>query len=305
MGTSNNKIHLLTTKESLVIAQEWVDKITQELTSFHHSHEYWKSETGFSGPPCRINKPDTSDAHQAYVNYLEQSFAPFAMDDSEHNAPKMAPTKPSYSRVVYGGSIPESKSQTTVSTQASSRSSLTSSSNGTVVVQKVVDTAIKSMNAVHEKANGSLQSTLIQQMKSLNEQSVDRLKRLEESSNQYDTVINELATNNLAKAGEMANYEKRLCKIGRDTAATVEKVDITATKVDKLHSAMKVFVRVMVDVVGANNPSFSEGSPDKQQNLRQLSDFLEEDSDLEIDDNDNITPMPGADAALGGVGTQK
>ena len=64
-GIGEQKVHLLTTKDDLNEATEWVDDFTTQMTAYNHQSDFWMSETGFPSPPERINKPDSSDAHQA------------------------------------------------------------------------------------------------------------------------------------------------------------------------------------------------------------------------------------------------
>jgi len=328
-GIGEQKVHLLTTKDDLEDANEWVDQFTTQMVAYNHESEFWIKETGFPSPPERINRPDSSDAHQAYANFLGQSLLPSTGEDMENNAPKNPPSRPLYSRVVYGSIAPDKRkdqrSRATASTQDSSTtaSSLTSDPHEAAVLQKTVGTAITNMNANHKKDNESLENTLLKEMRSLNDSSSQRLQRIEEDSSNYgkmmkehEQMMKELHANNMAKATEIASYEKRISQIGQDTAATASKmnttaiiVDNTALKVDKLHTAMKAFVKVMADAVGVNNNALNVAD-DKRQHLLELADFLEnDDSDTDMDDEDPYrtqdTPSPDAETVLGGEGIQK
>ena len=316
-GIGEQKVHLLTTKDDLNEATEWVDDFTIQMTAYNHQSDFWMSETGFPSPPERINKPDSSDAHQAYANFLGQSFISPDNQIDELTAPKNPPTKPSYSRVVYGsidnGSTKhrnknDQKSQATVTTQASSTSSLTKDPHeANIFLQKDINLAIKNMNTHHQKEKESLKHTLLDEMRNLNEASSQRMQRIEDSSINYKHMMNELHANNCAKATEFASYEKRFSQIGRETAITANKMNTTAKKVDKLYSAMNAFVKVMVAAVGANNTTLNVPNENKQQ-LQLLDDFLQEDSDFEMEELENeklVTPSPDAEIVLGGEGGQK
>ena len=129
--------------------------------------------------------------------------------------------------------------------------------------------------------------------------------------------MTEIHNNNRVKANEMATYESRIENIGRECSITAKKMSSTATKVDKLHSAMKNFIRVMADAVGANNSSNVDLSTEKQQHLRQIADLLDDDDEeadddgsdspleMDVDKTNTISPSPGAEEALGGEGSQK
>ena len=141
-------------------------------------------------------------------------------------------------------------------------------------------------------------------MRALNRESSERMKRVEESSQNYETMIKELHNHNRAKAEELttyaeelASYEKRLTQIGKNTSRTEEKVD-------KLNVAMKSFINVMADVFG---PDSKLGSQAHQNHLRKLASFLEKEEAMEIDsDQDNKKrPPPGTGDALRGGGSKK
>ena len=130
-----------------------------------------------------------------------------------------------------------------MTTQASSTSSLTKDPHeANIVLQKAVNSAIKNINAHHQQEKESLKHTLLDEMRNFHETSSQRMQRIEDSSINYEYMMSELRANNCAKATEFASYEKRLSQIGRDTAITANKMNTTAKKVDKLHSAMKAFV---------------------------------------------------------------
>ena len=158
MGMADNKVHMMTTKELHSTAMEWMDNLTKQLREMNNSVEYWISEMGYEGPPERINRPDSSDAHQAYANFLDQSFSPMLGTDQEVDAPKNPPIRSTYSRVVYGNLLGDSSptdvsTQVTPSTQASSTSSITSAytNNDSVVIQKAVNKAISTLQKKMKK----------------------------------------------------------------------------------------------------------------------------------------------------------
>ena len=88
-GIGEQKVHLLTTKDDLNEATEWVDDFTTQMIAYNHQSDFWMSETGFPSTPERINKPHSSDAHQAYANFLGQSFISPDNQIDELTAPKI------------------------------------------------------------------------------------------------------------------------------------------------------------------------------------------------------------------------
>ena len=102
MGVLDNKAHLITSKESHEKAIVWIDSLTTELENLCEPKDFWKKLAGFEYTPTRINRPICSDAHQAYANFLDQTFAPLVGDKIEESGTKTAPQRLSYSRVVYG-----------------------------------------------------------------------------------------------------------------------------------------------------------------------------------------------------------
>ena len=307
MGTSDNKAHMVTTKGAVDLAKEWMDNFTKEMLEWSQKTEYWKSETGFDGPPERIDRPDRSDAHQAYANFLDQTFTPLVGKEEDNTAPKVAPSRPSYSRVVYGKLNKrenENQTQTTENTEDTSTSSLTGNSGDAMVLQKAVGTAINKMRESHTKDNEDMKKSLLDEMRALNQESTLRVSRIEESTKSYEKMLVELHNNNKAKAEEMANYEKRFAQIGKNTAHT-------ANKVDKLSTAMKAFINVMADVFGPNNSNI-KGSAERQEHLKELATFLDEEEEnttpMEIDEygeKRKWTPSPDTEVVLGGEGIQK
>ena len=220
--------------------------------------------------------------------------------------------KPTYSRVVYGSMQNNAQDQRTQATEptqdSSTTSSITSTPSTTSEVKRAVASAIQTLDANNKKDNESLKGSLLEEMRKLNDASSNRLRRLEDSGSKYEQMMEQIHENNLAKANEMASYEKRICQIGKDTAMTAEKVNTTAGKVDKLHTSVKALVTLMTDALVAKNPLIN-GSEEKQKCLQQLSDFLNEsdaseDSGMEYD-VEYIPPSPDAKHVLGGEGIQK
>ena len=89
-------------------------------------------------------------------------------------------------------------------------------------------------------------------------------KKYGQMMQEHHHVMEELHTNNMKKADAIASYDKRISQIGLDTVntankmnATAKKMDATAHKVDKLHMAMKAFVKVIDDAVGVNNTAIT------------------------------------------------
>ena len=103
MGILDNKAHLLTTKSALEAATTWVDTFVMKMNKMNENAKYWQDRTGFDRPPKRIDRPHSSDAQIAYANFLDQSIAPLVGDTIEDSGAQQAPTRLSYSRVVYGG----------------------------------------------------------------------------------------------------------------------------------------------------------------------------------------------------------
>ena len=144
MGMADNKIHMMTTKELKEAASLWMDTLTKTLLEANPSATFWEKEMGFDGPPERLNKPDRSNAHQAYVNFLDQSFSPVTDTTYDHGL-RNAPMRPSYSHVVYGnlamrGESNDTNTQNTVSKYATTASSLTNVNDGndSAKIQKLV-----------------------------------------------------------------------------------------------------------------------------------------------------------------------
>jgi len=71
-GDGDNKLHLTTTKYNLDDTIQWTDNFTRQMTNHNAAKSFWLQETGSPEPPSRIDRPDISDAHKAYANFLGQ-----------------------------------------------------------------------------------------------------------------------------------------------------------------------------------------------------------------------------------------
>ena len=323
MGVLDNKAHLVTTKNAMAAATEWIDDISTKMKDLNESKDFWKERTGFSTPPVRLNKPINSDAQAAYAHFLNQTFTPLVGDKIEDSGPKMAPKKLSYSRVVYGmkKKVNENGSQSTQRTEVSTISgdSNNITNHDTVNSQRLLNKAILQMQEKASMGQADMKSSLLDEMKTLNKESTNRMIRMEEASKGYDFMLRELHENNKAKALEMTQYEKRLEQISMNTENTSTKVDTlskdtanTAVKVDKLSLAMKTFIKVMTDVVGPNT-NVGSNAISRQNNLRELVTFLEEEEEdnlatMEIDKQQNkrkSDTLPDDENVMSGKGSTK
>ena len=312
MGILDNKVHLVTTKANLEYATEWIDMFSEEMNKLNENASFWEERTGCGYPPKRINAPIDSDARTAYANFLSQTFSPLVGEEMESTGSKSPPSKSSYSRVVYGSPMGSTNSSNTSNTAVSTITSEDSPKHNpsdTVEKQKVMNNAIAVMQEKAQAGQQEMKKSLLQEMRELNKTSAERMDRMDDSSKTYDNMLRELHQNNMAKSQEMAKYEMRLQQISETTVNTNEKIDTTNQKVDKLSVAMKHFIQVMADVIGANGED--QSSSTSQDDLRQLVSFLEEeeeehaiDMDLEETNNKRKT-SPGTEDALGGEGDKK
>jgi len=84
-------------------AIQWTDNFTMTITMTNHNafRVFWTQETCNHEPPSRVDRPDISDAHKAYANFLGQRFVTMGgVDDNE--GPSDPPKNKSWSRVVFG-----------------------------------------------------------------------------------------------------------------------------------------------------------------------------------------------------------
>ena len=171
----------------------------------------------------------------------------------------------------------EIATQHTGSTQASTASSLTQINDPVdpKAIEGAVHRAVEVMKSKQQKHTQDMESNILQEMTNLNREANERISRIETSLINYEKMILELHNNNKAKADEMAKYEQRLTQIGTCTSNT-------ANKVDKLSMAMKSFINVMADVIGPNQTLNHETS-ERQDHLRQLVSFLEDDEAMDTD----------------------
>ena len=309
MGISDNKAHLVTTKAGMEYATRWIDEFAKAMRGIQEEKLFWKERTGFKHPPERINTPIDSDAQSAYANFLTQTFSPLVGKEIESLGMKNAPERPSYSRVVYGSqgttrnNIPNAQSPAISTITSEGIKDNRDNGQDIIEVQEVMNTAISVMQEKASAGQAEMKKTLLEEMKALNDEAKDRMVRIEESSNTYDSMLQQLHQNNMAKAQEMAKYETRFEQISTTTANTNQKVD-------KLNYAMKTFIKVMADVIGTN--SSNETTTSSQENLHNLVQFLEEqeqenDTCMDIEEESNKRKLsPGnTDIALGGESDQK
>ena len=288
LGAGNNKVHLVTTKELLQDATVWADKFTTTMLEHNTSEAFWKSETGFDGPPERVGKVDVTDAHQAYANFIEQEFGKVVGKEEETTCPKMAPKKLSYSRVTYG----PTEVCTTTSTQETATSTITSSESE----------SFKSTVEEIKEDNKKTKNDILQQMQDMNQSANERVQRLEQASKDSDKIFTEIFVSNKRKQDEFLQYEQRLNQIS-------EIGQSTASKVDKLSFVFKQFLQEMAVMYNT-----SSVNPPKQTRLLKIASLLDNDGTLKSKDTDDpsthqsetITqPLPGEENALGGRGNQK
>ena len=207
-----------------------------------------------------------------------------------------------YSRVVYGNLNPEKQdSRNSDNMEETAMSTLTSDSKVVMGLKNAVGNAIETTK--------SIKCSILEEMRSLNKQSEDRMGRIEDSTKAYDEVMHELHNNNKKKAQEMAKYEAQLSQIGETTKSIAMKMDRTDGKFDKLSAAMKTFISVMADVVGPKNANTSTPE-ERQRNLKELSSLLDDDDSdelltqeqMETEECSNTTTLPGTKDALSGEG---
>ena len=207
--------------------------------------------------------------------------------------------------------------RTEVSTISGDSNNITN--HDTVNSQILLNKAILQMQEKASMGQADMKSSLLDEMKTLNKESTNRMIRMEEASKGYDFMLRELHENNKAKALEMTQYEKRLEQISMNTENTATKVDTlskdtanTAVKVDKLSLAMKTFIKVMADVVGPN-ANVGSNAISRQTNLRELVTFLEEEEEdnlatMEVDQQQNkrkSDTLPDDENVMSGKGAKK
>jgi len=298
-GAGNKKMYLVTTKSNLNEASTWVDEFTRKMETISSSAQYWKNQTGFISPPERVNRAETSTAHQAYANFLGQTFGKSLGNTDDISASHSAPKKLSYSRVVYGKTEGSSNTTATNSTETSTITA------GDIVSRECVE---------------EIKTNLLSEVLKLNNASDKRVERVESATQKchdvlkgYDEVLKAMVQNIKNKENEFEKYENRLDQIGDvgiSTAAKVDKnsveVKITSTKIDKLGSVFKQFIQEMARH-GTTNPI----------NLNAIANLLDDDDPykMEVDEvlvsqsssSLNTQPSPGMnrDSALGGEGRKR
>ena len=308
IGTSENKVHLLTTNNIRSEAETWVDNFVQQMKEVSTSTEFWKNETGFEEHPVRIDKQDASDAHKAYANYIDQSFTSIVGKEAEHNAPKSQPSRRSYSQVVFGTENTSQTSQITKSTRTSTLSS--DSSAQKEVIGSAISKAVQKMNEDKKNNDSKTKNSLLDEMKKMNKDATSRLSKMEKENESFEIMMKELHENNKAKAQAMEQYEQRLTQISSNTANTSNKVDSIESKMDRSNMVMKQFIGVMAEVLGPNGGL--GGNASNEQNLRNLANFLDEEEGAEEQLNNMFntkkqkpSPDEDNDVVMGGEGSKK
>ena len=292
-GAGSNKIHLVTTKTRQKEASKWADEFTNKMEMISSSAQYWKEQTGFISPPERINRSKATDAHQAYANFLGQTFEKCVGKAEDISAPSSAPQKPSYCRVVYGNIEGSDKTTTTNITETST---------------------ITSDETIPQTSIDDFKNNILDQMNQMQKKSEARVDRIENGTKKYDEVLQAIMLHSQQKDKEFEKYEDRLnliSEVGTSTAAKVDKtsikVDMTNAKVDKLGLVFKKFIQEMA-LHGTTNPN----------NMNAIANLLDEveEVSMEIDEEVIISPSPpqpitqpspgtNTDSALGGEGIKK
>ena len=317
MGILDNKAHLLTTKSALEAATTWVDTFVMKMNKMNENAKYWQDRTEFDRPPERIDRPHSSDAQIAYANFLDQSIAPLVGDTIEDSGAQHAPTRLSYSRVVYGGKNNKNNtSSTTVSnnTQNTEVSTITSDSNSNdnALIQETMNKAVQNMQEQAKQGQREMRQALLDEMTQIRKDHTDRSEKMEDSVEVFEHMIRELHESNKEKSKEIAQYEKRLGQLGMVTAKNTSAVqDLKTTmgnKMDILNLTMKAFIIVMADTVCKDK--IETDTKQQKKNLLELSKLLEEDvrsQDMDLEESEYNTqePLPGSGEALGGKGNKK
>ena len=327
MGMMDNRAHLLTTKSALEEAKRWVDELVRVMRNLKETPEFWMERTGFTTPPESIDKPATSDAQVAYGKFLEQTILPLVGDDIEDSGAKQAPTRRSYSRVVYGKNENENEVSTITSSSQTNDNGLLQKTMTNAVQNMQEETkknqiemkqSVQKMQEESKKGQQEMRQSLLAEMRSIKEDHTSRTERMEDAIEVFDHMVKELHESNKEKSKEMAMYQQRLDQISTTTALTSSKVDDLSTamntKVDKLNLTMKAFINVVADAIAGENSKNSKEQ--QQQHLIELSKLLEDDIVMhapdmemeetsEVSDDNNITPSPGTTDALGGEGSAK
>ena len=328
IGMMDNRAHLLTTKTILEEAKRWVDTFVMTMMNRKETPEFWEERTGFNKPPESLDRPIVSDAQLAYAQFLDQTITPLVGESMEDSGAKQAPTRRSYSRVVYGksyGNNNSSHSNNTQDTEVSTITSAASNASNNALLRKDMKMAVQNMEELAEKGQKEMRQSLLEEMRQIKDDHTSRTSKIEESMEIFDHMVRELHESNKAKSLEMALYQKKLSQIGQTTAHTATKVDDLAdsmnNKVDKLSLTMKAFINVMADTMtGAKDEAAKKK---QQQNLLALAELLENDAptrppdgmdlevpleeDMESDDVNvnNEEPSPDTQGVLGGEGNKK
>ena len=195
---------------------------------------------------------------------------------------------------------------------------MTSPESTKATVKIAVESAIEGVKRTSEASTTRVKNTLIEEMRKLNQDSAERMSRMERQSGVYDDMFSEVLANNKAKADEMLHYEQRLNRINDNTQQTAEMSAQTAqatvatmAKVDRLSNTMKQFMGVMVNALGHQGVMMT-GDDANQTNLQNLVNSLDEEVTAKMDvdeiyNNNHLTqePSPGTIDALGGEGDKK
>ena len=274
-GAGDNKLHLTTTKEKLDDAILWTDSFTMTMTNHNASRVFWTQETGSHEPPSRVDRPDISDAHKAYANFLGQRFV--TMGGGEANeGPSEPPKNKSWSRVVFG-------------------------SGGKNVTDPTDASTLTETTKIHEEKKG-VSNDLLTEMRKLNQDTVARATRMEAVIGKHDLILKEIFSHNNAKADVFKLHEERINQIGEATSQIVGEVD-------KVKTALKEFIKVMADA-NRQNSKDEETSKAKEKMLSivgYLDDTYAMKTDSEKTPNSVVTPptqepLPGTEDALSGKG---
>jgi len=291
LGAGNNKLHLITTTKRLKEAEKWADEFTNKMEMINSLPSYWKEQTGYSTPPERINRAESTDAHSAYANYLDQTFERSIGKDTNMSTQSQAPLKKSYSRVVYG------KIDDSVSTST-----------------KLTETSTITTSSIPLAGLEEMKNSILDQMNKLNDISDARFGRVETANKSYEDVLQAMANHNQKKSNEFEKYNDRLNKISEVSTSTASQVavtnlkaDLTNSKVDKLGYVFKRFIQEMA-AHGTSNPTSMNAIAkllDDEENLDM--DIDEIPAQLLLTQKSTTQPSPGMnnDSALGGEGDRK
>ena len=243
IATGYDKVLLMTFKETLDLATDWVDAFIATLKQSQLTGDEWKVLTGLQRVIQRVDRVGSSDAEKAYTCQMLKELNIGGPSHNNVAGPLKAPKKQAWTnRAMYGPSETIDKPQTQTTSVSTLTQDQINNINNNNKLANTIDQKLKEVETTSKATHKNTRDKMIKELKTMNDKSDVRTKTLEDIVKRNDELTNGLWEYNRKHMGEVEKQTKYIDSINERSKVQSEHMVEQSEQMVVLQTNMQEFM---------------------------------------------------------------